>query len=105
MPIYEYQCDDCGVRFERLQSMSADPVSICPECSGTVHRVISPVGVIFKGSGFYVTDNRSSSSSAGSRKRESSPESGDTSESSDSSESSSSVAEKSESKTVSKSSD
>jgi putative FmdB family regulatory protein len=61
MPIYEYQCEQCGVRFERLQHMSADPISSCPECGGSVHRVISPVGVIFKGSGFYVTDNRSSS--------------------------------------------
>jgi putative FmdB family regulatory protein len=62
MPIYEYQCENCGVRFERLQHMSAEPVSSCPECGGPVHRVITPVGVIFKGSGFYVTDNRASSS-------------------------------------------
>ena len=68
MPIYEYQCEKCGVRFERLQHMSADPVSSCPECAGPVHRVITTVGVIFKGSGFYVTDNRSSSS-GGSRSR------------------------------------
>ncbi len=61
MPIYEYQCEECGVRFEQLQSMSAAPVSSCPECGGSVHRIISPVGVVFKGSGFYVTDNRSSS--------------------------------------------
>lgn len=62
MPIYEYQCEECGVRFERMQSMSSAPVSICPECGGRVHRVISSVGVVFKGSGFYVTDNRRSSS-------------------------------------------
>jgi predicted nucleic acid-binding Zn ribbon protein len=43
--------------------MSATPAKECPECGGSVHRVISPVGVIFKGSGFYVTDNRKSSSS------------------------------------------
>ena len=60
MPIYEYQCEKCGVRFERLQAMSAKPATNCPECDGPVHRIISPVGVIFKGSGFYVTDNRSS---------------------------------------------
>jgi putative FmdB family regulatory protein len=65
MPIYEYQCEKCGVRFERLQHMSAEPVSSCPECGGPVHRVITPVGVIFKGSGFYVTDNRASSSAGG----------------------------------------
>ncbi len=68
MPIYEYQCEECGVRFDRLQAMSSPPVTTCPECSGMVHRVISSVGVIFKGSGFYVTDNRKSSSGADRRK-------------------------------------
>ena len=62
MPVYLYQCDSCGVRFERLQRMSAEPLNDCPECGGTVHRVIQPVGVIFKGSGFYITDNRQVSS-------------------------------------------
>ncbi|MCK4831612.1 MAG: zinc ribbon domain-containing protein [Anaerolineales bacterium] len=71
MPLYEYQCERCGVRFERYQPMSADPIDACPECTGHVHRVISPVGVIFRGSGFYVTDNRSKSS--GSRGKESKP--------------------------------
>ena len=64
MPIYVYECDKCGVRFERKQQMSEDPVSVCPECSGHVHRVFQPVGIIFKGSGFYVTDNRAKSSTA-----------------------------------------
>ena len=63
MPIYLYQCEECGLRFERMQRMSAKPLTDCPECDGHVHRVIQPVGVIFKGSGFYVTDNRSGSSS------------------------------------------
>jgi len=58
MPIYLYQCDTCGVRFERLQKMTEPPVTDCPECDGHVHRVIQPVGIIFKGSGFYITDNR-----------------------------------------------
>ena len=62
MPIYEYECEQCGVRFERLQRMADDPVTACPECTGHVHRVMQPVGVIFKGSGFYVTDNRGKSS-------------------------------------------
>jgi putative FmdB family regulatory protein len=62
MPIYLYQCDSCGVRFERLQRMSDDALTECPECEGHVHRVIQPVGVIFKGSGFYITDNRQVSS-------------------------------------------
>ena len=58
MPIYEYQCDTCGLRFERRQHMSDEPLKDCPECDGHVHRVIQPAGVIFKGSGFYITDNR-----------------------------------------------
>lgn len=58
MPLYEYRCDDCGVRFERRQKFSDEPITVCPECSGSVHRVIGPTGIIFKGSGFYVTDNR-----------------------------------------------
>ena len=62
MPIYEYECEQCGVRFERLQRMVDDPIKECPECAGHVHRVMQPVGVIFKGSGFYVTDNRGKSS-------------------------------------------
>jgi putative FmdB family regulatory protein len=62
MPIYLYECDSCGVRFERLQRMCEEPLTECPECDGHVHRVIQPVGVIFKGSGFYVTDNRQVSS-------------------------------------------
>jgi len=64
MPIYVYQCDTCGLTFERRQRMSATPMVNCPECDGHVHRVIQPVGIVFKGSGFYVTDNRSRSSTA-----------------------------------------
>jgi putative FmdB family regulatory protein len=64
MPLYEYRCEDCGVRFERRQHINDDPVKVCPECGGSVHRLIHPVGIIFKGSGFYVTDNRAKSSTA-----------------------------------------
>jgi putative FmdB family regulatory protein len=62
MPIYLYECESCGMRFERMQRMSEEPLTECPECEGHVHRVIQPVGVIFKGSGFYITDNRQVSS-------------------------------------------
>ncbi|MHB1318011.1 MAG: FmdB family zinc ribbon protein, partial [Anaerolineae bacterium] len=58
MPTYQYKCEDCGVRFERFQHFSEQPLERCPECDGSVRRVIQPVGVIFKGSGFYVTDNK-----------------------------------------------
>ena len=64
MPLYEYECEACGVRFERRQHMKDEPVKTCPECGGDVHRLIQPVGIIFKGSGFYVTDNRAKSSTA-----------------------------------------
>jgi putative FmdB family regulatory protein len=59
MPLYEYECDVCGLRFEYRQHITDDPLEKCPDCGGTVHRLIQPVGIIFKGSGFYVTDNRS----------------------------------------------
>lgn len=73
MPLYEYQCQSCGLRFERWQHVNDKPVRTCPECSGQVYRLIQPVGVIFKGKGFYVTDNRakSSTSSPASAKKES----------------------------------
>lgn len=64
MPLYEYECESCGIRFERRQHMEDDPIRVCPECGGDVHRLIQPVGIIFKGSGFYVTDNRAKSPTA-----------------------------------------
>ncbi len=67
MPLYEYQCEACGVRFECRQHINDEPVKVCPECGGKVHRLIQPVGIIFKGSGFYVTDNRAKSSTSGTR--------------------------------------
>ena len=72
MPLYEYQCQECGLRFERRQSFSEEPVKTCPECTGSVVRLIQPAGIIFKGSGFYVTDSRSKSPTAmpGNRKED-----------------------------------
>lgn len=59
MPTYVYKCNDCEYVFEARQRMTDDPLSECPSCDdGTVRRVINNVGVVFKGSGFYVTDNR-----------------------------------------------
>jgi putative FmdB family regulatory protein len=63
MPVYAYECKECGVRFERRQSFDDDPITVCPECEGEVRRLIQPAGIVFKGSGFYITDNRSSSNS------------------------------------------
>ena len=58
MPIYEYECSLCEHRFERKQSFAEEPVAVCPECSGKARRVINSIPVIFKGSGFYITDSR-----------------------------------------------
>jgi putative FmdB family regulatory protein len=60
MPIYEYECRSCGVHFDRKQRWQDEPVRVCPECEGEVRKVIQPVGIVFKGSGFYKTDNSSS---------------------------------------------
>ena len=60
MPIYEYACDQCGHRFDIRQSWLDDPLTECPECTGRIRRVLHPAGVIFKGSGWYITDNRKS---------------------------------------------
>ena len=62
MPVYAYRCESCGVQFERQQSFSEAPLKRCPECNkNTLRKVIGPVGVVFKGSGFYATDHRSPS--------------------------------------------
>ena len=58
MPIYEYECEPCGFRFERRQRFDEEPVTMCPKCEGKSRRVINSVPVIFKGSGFYITDSR-----------------------------------------------
>jgi putative FmdB family regulatory protein len=64
MPIYTYHCDSCGIQFERTQKFSDAPLTRCPECSKkTLRKVYTPVGIVFKGSGFYATDNRSASGS------------------------------------------
>lgn len=64
MPTYVYQCDQCGLQFERQQSFTEPPLAHCPECDGTVRRVFQPVGIVFKGSGWYCTDHRAKSPTA-----------------------------------------
>ena len=64
MPMYEYECGTCGRRFEQLQRIMDDALTTDPECGGPVRRVIQPVGIIFKGSGFYVTDSRKTGSAS-----------------------------------------
>jgi putative FmdB family regulatory protein len=59
MPLYEYECNSCGTRFEKMQPVTAPPLTECLECgSGPIRRIFHPVGVIFKGSGWYITDSR-----------------------------------------------
>lgn len=58
MPIYVYECDSCEHRFEERQGFHDDPLTDCPRCEGSVRRVFMPAPIIFKGSGFYVTDSR-----------------------------------------------
>ena len=61
MPIYVYQCADCDTQIEKRQGFADAPLTTCERCGGSVRRVLQPVGIIFKGSGFYSTDSRSSS--------------------------------------------
>ena len=69
MPIYTYKCRECGHQFDKMQKVSENKAPACDVCGKTTHRVFQPVGIIFKGSGFYKTDNR-----ADKRKSENPPE-------------------------------
>src|SRR3954462_4994124 len=62
MPTYTYRCDTCGHGFEAVQRFADEPLKECPECGAPSRRVIQPVGVVFKGSGWYITDSRPKSS-------------------------------------------
>ncbi len=80
MPLYEYLCTQCRHQFELLQRFSDPQVTACPRCGGEVQQLISPPAVVFKGSGWYVTDyarKGSASPTDGSRKTESKPETTD----------------------------
>lgn len=84
MPVYTYRCESCGVQFERFQKFEDQPLTWCPECKKkALRKVYTPVGIVFKGSGFYATDHRSpsgqtfsnsSSDKSGETKTESKPE-------------------------------
>src|SRR3954451_5607376 len=81
MPTYEYQCNKCGERFDVFQSFSEEPLTKHPgKCRGKVVKVMSPAGIVFSGSGFYKTDNRSGSKN-GATKNGGSDSSGSTSKS------------------------
>jgi putative FmdB family regulatory protein len=105
MPLYEYQCDKCGNKFEVIQKFSDAPLEVHPECGGKVVRLISVSGLHFKGSGFYITDyarNKGGDSKGGeSGKSGDSGSSGDSSKGGDSAKDSGKGGEKSESKSES----
>ncbi|WP_456695242.1 FmdB family zinc ribbon protein [Aeromicrobium sp. P5_D10] len=64
MPKYQYQCKDCAEALEVQQSFSDDALTVCPACGGNLRKVFNAVGVVFKGSGFYKTDSRSTSTAS-----------------------------------------
>ncbi|HJY65686.1 MAG TPA: FmdB family zinc ribbon protein [Streptosporangiaceae bacterium] len=68
MPTYQYTCTDCGEPVEAVQKFTDDPLTVCAVCGGRLRKVFSPVGIVFKGSGFYRTDSRNSSVAADAKK-------------------------------------
>ena len=71
MPIYTYRCDNCGVQFDRQKNFDDKQITRCPECNkDELRKVYLPVGIVFKGSGFYATDHRSPSGQTSTKKSE-----------------------------------
>ena len=64
MPTYQYACTECGHAFDQVQSFTDDSLTVCPVCQGRLRKVFNAVGVVFKGSGFYRNDSRSTTSSS-----------------------------------------
>ena len=77
MPVYEYHCTSCGADLEIFQRMSDPALTECPQCRGKLRKVFSPVGIVFKGSGFYATDSKKGTSAATVPGKSSSSASGD----------------------------
>ncbi len=81
MPIYKYKCSNCSCEFEKFQKFSEEPLKTCPECGqDALHKVYTPVGIVFKGSGFYATDHRSPSGQTSHHAEGTSSEKSETSE-------------------------
>jgi putative FmdB family regulatory protein len=99
MPIYEYACTACGERLEAKQGFDDPPLEECPVCGGKLRKLYSPVGIVFKGSGFYSTDAKKSSKTS-SKSSSTSAKSDDKSKSDSSSSSESKPAPKTESKST-----
>ncbi len=73
VPTYVYACQACGAEFEQFQRFSDEPLTICPRCQGTIKRVFQPVGVVFKGSGWYINDSRSGNNNSTNSSKPSTP--------------------------------
>jgi len=101
VPTYQYACTECDHAFEQFQSFSEDSLTVCPRCEGRLRKVFNAVGVVFKGSGFYRTDNRSDSGSASTAASTSTSTSGGDSSSTSTSESSAGTSTKTETKSAS----
>jgi putative FmdB family regulatory protein len=70
LPTYGYQCTECKYEFSVFQNMKDDPIAVCPQCSGKVKRLLYPVGIVFKGSGWYINDSRAPEKTEKSEKSE-----------------------------------
>ena len=77
MPTYQYACTACDERLEAVQKFSDDPLTECSNCGGRLRKVFSPVGIVFKGSGFYRTDSRNGSGPNGSKTSQQNGSAGD----------------------------
>jgi len=73
VPTYQYTCTDCGEPIEAVQKFTDEPLSVCAACGGRLRKVFSPVGIVFKGSGFYRTDSRNGSVTASDAKKDKQP--------------------------------
>lgn len=97
MPTYQYRCTECGGQLEAVQKFTDEPLTVHEDCGGRLRKVFSPVGIVFKGSGFYKTDSRGSGSPGSSAEKSEKSEKSDASSSSPASDSSSATSSKSDS--------
>jgi putative FmdB family regulatory protein len=84
VPTYQYTCTDCGEPVEAVQKFTDDPLTVCAACGGRLRKVFSPVGIVFKGPGFYRTDSRNGSISPSDAKKDKQPAESKSSSTSDS---------------------
>jgi len=94
VPTYQYTCTDCGEPVEAVQKFTDDPLTVCAACGGRLRKVFSPVGIVFKGSGFYRTDSRNSSVAADAKKDKQDSKAADSAKSGESSNGSKDKADK-----------